>query len=183
MINIEALKDFKFHSKISEETIKKYQGRIPDELMEVWKNYGYGSFYNGYLKIINPDEYQEILEESYFNGKISIPIFATGFGDIITWRSGEFVTLIIYRKNDIDVLVAGFEFFFGDLMTGKVLIRRLDKGLYEEALSRYGTLEYDECFGFVPLLPLGGSEKVDNLEKVKILPHIDLITQMVGRIE
>ena len=68
-------------------------------------------------------------------------------------------------------------------MISKRLLRKLDKDLYEEALSRYGTLEYDECFGFVPLLPLGGGEKADNLDKVKILPHIDLITQMVGRIE
>ena len=183
MVNIEALKDFEFHSKVTDETIKKYQGLIPDELMEVWKMCGYGTFYNGYLKIINPDDYQEILEESYFNGKISIPIFTTGFGDIITWRSGEFVTLIKYRKNTIKVLIAGFEYFLGDLITSKRLLGKLDKDLYEGALSRYGRLEYDECFGFVPLLPLGGGEKVDNLDKVKILPHIDLITQMVGRIE
>ena len=183
-MSIEALKDFEIHSAVSGEIIKKYQGRIPDELMEVWKEYGFGSFYSGYLKIINPDEYQEILEESYWNGKISIPIFLTGFGDIITWRDNTYVGLVKYRKNDIAVLAGGFDFFFGDLMVeSSSLIRKLDKGLYSNAVSRLGSLEYDECFGFVPLLPSGGSEKVENLQKVKIQPHIDLITQMVGKIE
>ena len=31
---------------------------------------------------------------------------------------------------------------------------------------------FDECYGYVPLLGLGGSEKVDNLQKVKIKEHI-----------
>lgn len=46
-----------------------------------------------------------------------------------------------------------------------------------------GVLKYDECFGYVPLLALGGSEKVENLKKVKIKEHIKLITQMVGKIQ
>lgn len=38
-------------------------------------------------------------------------------------------------------------------------------------------------FGYVPLLGLGGSEKVENKKKVKIKEHIELIMQMVGKIE
>ena len=63
------------------------------------------------------------------------------------------------------------------------LVGKLNKSLYDDAVSKYDPLEYDECFGYTPLLPLGGSEKVDNIKKVKIKPHIDLITQFVGRIE
>lgn len=50
-------------------------------------------------------------------------------------------------------------------------------------ISIYGKLNYDECFGYVPLLGLGGPEKVENLQKVKIREHIELISQLVGRIE
>ena len=49
-------------------------------------------------------------------------------------------------------------------------------------MKKLGKLEYDECFGYVPLLGLGGSEKVDNLDKVKIREHIEIITQLVGKI-
>lgn len=54
---------------------------------------------------------------------------------------------------------------------------------YTKAVVKYGLLGYDECFGYVPLLGMGGKERVENLQKVKIKEHIELITQMVGRIE
>jgi len=44
-------------------------------------------------------------------------------------------------------------------------------------------LKYDECFGFVPLLPMGGKKDVDHLEKVNEKVHIELITQLLGKIE
>ena len=53
---------------------------------------------------------------------------------------------------------------------------------YIEAVNKLGKLEQDECFGYVPLLGLGGSEKVQNLKKVKIREHIELISQLVGKI-
>lgn len=53
---------------------------------------------------------------------------------------------------------------------------------YEAATNRLGQLQFDECFGYTPLLGLGGSKKVDNLRKVKIKEHIDLITQSVGKV-
>ena len=45
-----------------------------------------------------------------------------------------------------------------------------------------GELKQDECFGYVPLLGLGGSEKIDNLRKVKIREHIELIAKMTGKV-
>ncbi|WP_297980895.1 T6SS immunity protein Tdi1 domain-containing protein [uncultured Oscillibacter sp.] len=45
-----------------------------------------------------------------------------------------------------------------------------------------GPLQFDECFGYTPLLGLGGSRKVDNLRKVKITEHIDLITESAGKV-
>lgn len=56
-------------------------------------------------------------------------------------------------------------------------------GKYKDAVAKLGELEFDECFGYTPLLGLGGSEKTENLEKVNTKVHIELITQLVGRIE
>ncbi|PTN42546.1 hypothetical protein DAY12_27810, partial [Bacillus thuringiensis] len=52
-----------------------------------------------------------------------------------------------------------------------------------QALNKYGKLEIDECFGYTPLLALGGPEKVENLQKVKLIEHVYLITQFMGPIE
>ena len=54
--------------------------------------------------------------------------------------------------------------------------------LYHEAVGKYGELDYTQCFGFVPLLALGGFKDVDHLDKVKILEHLYLISELVGGI-
>ena len=45
----------------------------------------------------------------------------------------------------------------------------------KKVVAKYGKLAYDECFGFVPLLALGGFKDVDHMDKVKVLEHIYLI--------
>ena len=69
------------------------------------------------------------------------------------------------------------------MKTDYYLNKYFELNKYNEAVAKWGELEYDQCFGYVPLLSLGGSEKVENLDKVKIREHIELITQLVGRIE
>ena len=79
-------------------------------------------------------------------------------------------------------MAAGFEFFFEDLQNGLYDKEYFEFSRYHEAVKLLGKIKYDECFGYVPLLGLGGSEKVDNLDKVKIKEHIELISQMVGKV-
>ena len=82
------LNDFVTSAKVDENGIRKYNGKIPAELMDIWKEYGFGSFFGGYLKVINPDDYMDIVKDSYFRGNVSIPILGTAFGDIfLHWRS------------------------------------------------------------------------------------------------
>ncbi|WP_296585518.1 T6SS immunity protein Tdi1 domain-containing protein [Ruminococcus sp.] len=69
-----------------------------------------------------------------------------------------------------------------DLEFGELDEEYLSIEKYNAAVKKYGKLEYDECFGYVPLLGLGGKESVNNLKKVKIKEHIALITEMVGEI-
>ena len=57
-----------------------------------------------------------------------------------------------------------------------------DLPLYHEAIEKYGSLDYTQCFGFVPLLVLGGFKDVNHLDKVKMYEHIFLITQFTGSI-
>jgi hypothetical protein len=183
-MSFEVLNDFKFHSAVPAEVIEKYKDKIPPELLEIWQKYGFGTFKNGYFKIINPDAFREILDESYFASDYSIPVFATGLGDLITWQENEFVGVIRYRKGTCQIISAEFDdFILGLFEEYDYFAEKLENEQYEPAVAKYGGLEYSECFGYAPLLALGGSEKVANLQKVKIKEHIDLITQLAGRIE
>lgn len=86
--------DYQIHEPVSEEMLQKYKGKIPVEIMKIWEKYGLGSFLNGYLQVVNPDEYKDILDETYFRKDVAIPVFATGLGDIITWEENRHLMLI-----------------------------------------------------------------------------------------
>ncbi len=184
-MNYEVMIDFKKTGDIPKGVIDKYVGQLPVTILNIWKEYGMGRFCNDYLKIIIPDEYQNIVKESYYDGNNAIPVMTTGFGDVIVWKpKDEIMTLLLYRYQDLKVLESGCTYFFEDLVDkDSVLNSRLKKKKYDKAIEKYGSLEYDECFGYVPLLGLGGKESISNIQKVKIKEHIELITQVVGKIE
>uniref|UniRef100_UPI0034E97C31 GAD-like domain-containing protein n=1 Tax=Enterococcus faecium TaxID=1352 RepID=UPI0034E97C31 len=69
-------------SSMPNHILSKYQNQVPKELLEFWKEQGLGYLLNGYLKVINPDDYLEFIKSTYFRGALSIPIFITAFGDI-----------------------------------------------------------------------------------------------------
>ncbi|WP_420096217.1 GAD-like domain-containing protein [Brevibacterium sediminis] len=50
--------DFVSHAPVEPEIISEYRGRVPDELVELWEQYGYGTFGEGFLRVINPKLYE-----------------------------------------------------------------------------------------------------------------------------
>ena len=177
------LRDFKKEKEIPTEIIEKYKGQVLNEIIEIWKNYGLGNFLNGYLRVINPDDYKELVEETYFRGKESIPLFTTAFADVITWQKNRYIGIIFYKEEDFDIIDSGMDFFFTDIYTEDSLRNEFfDLNLYEKAVKKYGELEYNQSFCFVPLLGLGGKKSIDNLDKGDTLTHIYLITELVGKV-
>ncbi|MFC7393464.1 T6SS immunity protein Tdi1 domain-containing protein [Scopulibacillus cellulosilyticus] len=181
-MNNKVLSDFILNNNVTNELIDKYEDKLPKDLLEVWRNYGFGSFMNGYLKIINPDEFTELVNESYLREKDAIPIFSTGMGDLIIW-SNNYVRLLNYRRGIVKTILFTFDFFFQNIKDEDFRIEDLDWMPYQEAVEKNGIPKYEECFGYVPLLGIGGSEKVENLQRVKLKEHIYLITQFMGPIE
>ena len=176
-------KGFKKHEVANDDTILKYKDKLPSELIEVWKEYGFGSMLNSYLKVINPDMYLDILEECYLRSEQVIPIFTTAMGDLIVWEKEKYVNLLNFRKGYVTVVSSGFEFFFDDLNDADYMNDELQWQPYQEAVEKYGEPSYEECFGYTPLLGLGGAEKVQNLKKVKLREHILIITDFMGSIQ
>lgn len=123
-----------------------------------------------------------MLNETYFRGNISVPILTTAFGDIITLEEDQYIGMVKYKNGNFVMLAKSFKRFMQNLGDDYFLEKYFQVPQYTEAVNKLGNLEQDECFGYVLLLGLGGSEKVDNLDKVKIREHIELISQMVGKI-
>lgn len=170
------------NEKASRELCAKYSAVLPAALLDVWQKYGFGSLLDGYLKMINPDEYQALLYDSYALGSTAIPIFVTAFADILTWEKGRYIRIVKYKDGVFEGIAAGFDFFWDDLADGVFDTRFFEIADYEAAVEQWGQLQFDECFGYTPLLGLGGNRNADHLRKVKIKEHIDLITQSVGKV-
>lgn len=174
------LENFVKMAYMPQEVIEKYQNQVPAELLQIWQEDGLGTFLDGYLKVINPDDYLELLQNSYFRGEISIPIFATAFGDIITWEKNEFLGIIKYKDGTFDIFLENLSLFIKFLPDKSFTDDYFDIPLYKKAVAKHGQLAYDECFGFVPLLVLGGAKDVEHMDKVKALEHIYLMYQLTG---
>jgi hypothetical protein len=198
MAQIKPFADFKLFKSADEAVIKKYTNILPHALINIWKEYGFGSFAKGFLKTINPDEFQELLNETYIKNSNPIPILATALGDIMTYDVAYFgkekekchcINTVHYKDGD-DCLVSPVlsldddDFFSEELTDSNHYKNILFWGPYLEAVKVYGIIpEYDECYGYVPLLGLGGNATVNNLQIVKIKEHIMLIKEMVGAIQ
>jgi len=195
-MELKALLDFEFHSKVPDEIITEYEGKIPEvpdeiiteyegkipeQFIEIWKNYGFGTFLNGFLRIINPNDYMDFTQKSYFE-KNSIPLLVTALGDIIVWEDNAYFFILQYRYNNFSSLARGFKVFEKLLDEPEYFFRKVQAKNFNEALQLLGVPAYDECFGYVPLLSLGGSEKPENLQKVKLREHLELMYQMQGSI-
>jgi len=176
--------DFILEEKVSDKIIDIYNRNIPEKVLEVWRKYGFGSILNGYLKIVNPEEFQVLLDDVYVRNKDAIVLFTTSMGDLIIWEDNKYLKLLNFRRGKIKGLSAGFKFFFSDLQEDESFYQSdLDWLPYPEAVSRYGVPQFNECFAYVPILGLGGPENVENLSKVKLIEHIYLISQFMGPIQ
>ena len=179
--------DYTLVERPSAALIARYRDQLPPEVLEVWEQYGFSSFCAGYLKVVNPEDYAELLADTYQLTSSPVPppslvLFATGMGDLLIWQNG-FLSIVDYRHGRIKVISKDTDFFFGDLAKSNMLMRDLQWEPYLAARERLGEPAYDECFGYVPLLALGGPETVDQLEKVKLREHIYLISQVIGVLE
>ena len=171
--------DFKLYKKVDEDIINKYRDIVGTDVIKIWKEYGFGSTFHGYLKIINPDDYQSLLEETYIMPLEEIPVFVTGMGDIIVCDSrGNFV-ILDYRHQRIEVLWTKKEIEW-DFLFADYYEEEWQWDPYFEAIKKYGEPEYNECFGYEPLLSLGGKESVEHLKKLNYEVHITIMSEIQG---
>lgn len=181
-------------SEVPKNIIEKYKNIIPEELIYIWENMGFGIYENGFLQMVNPDEYEFIFE---YVDKLLEPAIVwgiTALGDLLVWEGNENWTIAPDEGNrffllnvrsckrgvigDIDATLNTFigrEFFIKDkdFFNSKV---------YLDIKDKLPKLNYGECYGYVPALALGGSKSVKNLKVVDAKAYIHLIGQAVGKI-
>ena len=180
---------FTVGEKPTPEVLAHYQNAVPAEMHEAWAQFGFGTLCDGYLKLVNPADYADLLAATYQHTSTPAPtaqeplvLFATAMGDLLVWER-DYLVLVDYRHGDTTSVAKNFKLLFRNLADDFYLADTLRWLPYPTAREQQGEPAYDECFGYVPLLALGGPETAEHLQKVKLREHIALIGQLTGVLE
>ena len=171
------------------------EGRLPQELLAFWRKYGLGSWLNGKFQFCRPADYADIVEQIFDNDPDLLPsvthlVGFSAFGELLLWNEKYQMALVnlsrlVARVDAFDALEPGDPSYFP--MTTPLF--RLDFGhsfdvfeqddaaepLFARALARLGPPDLGQCYGFVPMLALGGSAKLDRIERLDAAVHFSLL--------
>ena len=166
--------------KPTQEVLQYYEGILPKVLLEFWKEYGFGNYGNGLIKVINPLEYKENLYE--WLGKqdeSKVPIMMSAFGELFYYRKlteeDDDVSILDIHYRRINVCAYSFKSFVGFISDEEVCEELLREALFNEAVDKLGKLKSNEIFIFAPALSLGGSEEIEYVDKGDARTHQSLL--------
>ncbi|MEZ4778649.1 MAG: DUF1851 domain-containing protein [Flavobacteriaceae bacterium] len=156
--------------------IEKLQPNALPEIITLLKEDGVSSYMNGFFWTLDPNEYLEFINEWLQADDICIPFARTALADLFFVHRGE-IMILHSNKGFLDYTSPYVEWFFNRFLTDEpYLIEHFSYNLYQK-LPNKESLSHDECFGFTPLLSLGGSENVENLSKVKMREYLDIVAK------
>jgi len=160
-------------------TLRKYQGKLPGVLLEHWKSEGFAGYGSGLLWVADPAQLQDPLNDWVGDEHPgAIGIARSAFGDMLFWHGGEAHYLhVLYGRSvalsdDLELL---FEY---TLCKDSYLDDVVDRKLFKQALKKYGPLQADEVYAFVPAIAAGGSGKLANIQKQKLREHLSFLAQL-----
>ncbi len=178
-------KDYQKVADVPQELINKYKGIVPEELIYIWKKLGFGIYEQGFLQLINPEEYQFIFEYVDTLLEPTIPWGITALGDILCWEGKENRRSIPIRggnrcfRIDVrrcnDVVISNMSGILNNFIGEEYFLVKknyFDAKPYLDVKDKLPKLEYGQCYGYVPALALGGKKSNKNLQIV------DAIKQM-----
>jgi hypothetical protein len=167
---------------IDEATIERFAPLVDEQIVDLWRRQGAGfAGQDGFVRVVDPARAALMLDGVVGLPDGSVVLFTTGMGDVIFTVNGAYLACL-FRWGAIDVAPSGTS--FADLVAllesdaGKR--DALDWAPYPEAVARDGVPAFEQCFGFVPLLALGGRADAEHLRLGGLYEHIAVIAKLAG---
>jgi len=159
--------------------IAAYKKKLPEALIEFWKESGFCGYAEGLVWIVDPTKYSDLLTD-WDVPKGSIVFGRTAFADLMLWAEGQVQYLFVHHGR-IAAITDDLELYINSSLTSDSY---LDKALmgreFKKVVRRLGRPAADECYAFVPALALGGSGKIETIQKVKLREHLGILAELVG---
>jgi hypothetical protein len=168
-------------------TIDRYRGKLPDQLLTYWKEYGWCGYADGLFWTVDPQDYEPVLDawigETKFMEQDTYHIIARGaFGDLYCWGEKTGFTLKLCSVSSFAVpcslpiasLEKEIQWFFGSCDREENDF----EDYFAPALKKHGKLTAKEMYGFVPAMAMGGSGEFEQLRKVSAIEHLVFLAQL-----
>ena len=162
----------------TERVLEEYSGRVPACLGELWREHGFCSYADGFIRVTNPAELAVAVKLWMGTRSKHIAIARTAFGHLFLWN-GKAVQLLHVHYGGTTEIAPDVELLFNSsLCSDRYLDKGLERKVFLKAQKKLGALAADECFTYEPAISLGGSGKPDTLRKVKLLPQLAILAQL-----
>lgn len=145
------------------------------ELLEQYQK-SHSETSNGYWRLVDSaqlDEYRSRLTSD--EAESFVPFAISVFGEILALEKDKYVNYFNTPSGTSEVIASGLKFFFEDLEEESFVKQHFRIELFHQAKEKYGLLAPHQCYGFVPLLALGGTESVSHLEICDLSVHLELL--------
>lgn len=173
----------------SQELLQRYQKLLPESMLAVWRDHGFGHYGDGLLTLVNPDDYLSTLEDWLLMDRdddqppCRIPLALTAFGELIYLR--------LLADDEIDISTLNphnstgavhdwsLEDFFNDsICKSELRDSLLQADLFAATHARLGARTSEQIYYPVPALRLGGHWAADSMESGNALVHLDFQLQL-----
>ena len=177
--------------KADPELLERYRDLVPTGLLELWQNVGFGFYGDGFLQLVHPDEYHQVLCGWLVRGPDPerVPFMLTAFGTLIYYRMlvrdpegeilAEDVAYLEPNYRDSDVLCWSLEEFFNDVLCeDDALSDFYGRDGWSNARTLYGPLNPNEIYFYRLALALGGAENFESLTRGDARVHLEILLQL-----
>ena len=150
--------------------------KLPKDIIEFLKKDGISTYHNDFLSSTLPQEHFQVFSEWGLKGTECFAFLKTALGTLCFYRAGK-----IFRLDPITGHLYKGKFEFCEFMN---LVTTFDSFLEScyfdiyQKIEKKKVLAYDEIYGLVPALPLGGSFETSHFEVVKINEHLGFLAQL-----
>ena len=169
------LENYVKFSDITEEIKTKYKSSLPTDLITIWKGQGFGSFMNGFFKVINPDEYSDQVKALFPEVDILASVMITGLGDVVYLNGTGAVGLLKCGYGTHRMIAADIKDFLEGLKSENFDPELWDFTSFRSIDRIRGKLDYSQCYYYDPLVRACGYRRAVHLKKIEIKEYFDLL--------
>lgn len=179
------LNDFTPHAPMPSETIEQWRDQLPKQITDIWQHWGLGTFLDGYLRTINPNDWHELANIMYTPFWLKQPVtpfLATVFGDLIAWNPQTQTVENLQFRNSM-TRGSTIKYFFANMPDKQFQQDTLGIRGYKTTRRRLPTPAYNDCYAYTPLICQGGPERTDHLHIANMRDYLESIRDTGYRLD